>query len=305
MKGDGFFPQWMISILLQCLKEFVAVLFQLLCYARMGNYDFFNGPLILFVTLTVFGFPFLNSNLFTLLRFGPWNKSSEFSVLGMLSQVVCVAFAQILGAAAAAGAWYNIVGRWKMLGEAVDNGILYTNTSVHGAVYNSLDSNVEQEAGLAQFSIFMDECVAQATFLIGLIHIAEVTLPGLLASAAWSTPPQLKPKHTPVPLHFILGVCVLVAGVTRAFPSAHQSPHVSFYLLVTRRLGTEGVDVHACWLRIAGGVTSLVLALPYYWFVYMDRIDDAGWANTLKKVIMDETPAYMRSELLLPGVFKH
>ena len=300
----------MISILFQCLKEFVAVLFQLLCYARMGNYDFFNGPLILFVTLTVFGFPFLNSNLFALLRFGPWNKDSEFTVFGKLFQVMSLAGCQIAGAAAAAGAWYNIVGRWKMLGEAIENGILYTNSSVHGAVYNSLDSNVEVDTTLAQFSIFMDEFAAQAIFFIGLIHIMEVTLPGLLTSAAWNAsgiaPPSSKPKHTPVPLYFILCVCVLVAGVTRAFPSAHQSPHISVYLLVTRSLGTEGIDVKACWLRIGGGIASLVLALPYYWFVYMDRPEEGGgkWGNTLKKVLMDEAPAYMRSELLLPGVFK-
>lgn len=299
--------------LFQGVKEFAAVLFQLLCYSRMGNYDFFNGALVLFVTLTVFGFPFLNPSLFATLRLGPWMKPSEQSVLGTLLQVALMAGFQFSGAIAAAAVWYDIVGRWPSLGKAVDNGVLYNNsTFIHGAVYNSLRSDVEEDRTGARAGIFFDEFVAQMVFMIGLIHIMEAVVPTLLASAAWQPPPEKKdesslPPHTPIPLTFILCASLLVAGVTRAFPSAHQSPHISVFLLFLAYLGAWGIDTVACWLRFAGGLSSVGVVLLYYWYVYVDRgLEDGGvYRKAARSVIIPPgAPVFMRSELLLPGVFK-
>jgi len=276
----------------ECVKGFVSVLFHLLCYARMGNYDFFNGALILFVTLTVFGFPFLNSNLFACLRFGPWNTNSNLG--GSLGQVVLMTAAHTIGAVVAAIAWHDIVKKWGILDKAVD-----------GAVYTSIDGRVENDDD-SRAAILFDELVAQAVFLVGVLHIIEATVPEFMRSAAWYSPSeenQKSPtvKHTPIPLTFILYVSLLVAGVTRAFPSAHQSPHVSVYLLMMNGLGTPGISYTACWFRLLGGVLSLAIALPYYWFVYVDRENNEGnYVKTLKRATIVNVPAFMRSELLLP-----
>jgi hypothetical protein len=265
--------QWVGGTVFLCFKEAVAVMFQLLCYARMGNYDFFNGALILFVTLTAFGFPFLNSNLFTCLRLGPWYirpaHNFEYHLGGTLIQIVFIALFQVGGAAIAAAAWYGIVEKWGMLAKGVDNGMLYTNSNVSGAVYNSIDGRVTADDA-SRAAIFFDEFAAQAAFMVGAIHIMEAVAPGLLISAVWQKkqPASSEPGHTPVPLHFILYVCLLVAGVTRAFPSAHQSPHISVYLLVLGCLGGQGIDTTACWLRIGGGILSLGFVIPYYWYMY-------------------------------------
>ena len=55
-----------------CLKEFTAVLVQLVCFSRLGPVDLFNGGVLLYMILVVFAFPFLNSYLFGFLRFGMW-----------------------------------------------------------------------------------------------------------------------------------------------------------------------------------------------------------------------------------------
>jgi hypothetical protein len=270
-------PEWVYSTLLLGLKESVAVMFQLLCYARMGNYDFFNGALILFVTLTAFGFPFLNSNLFTCLRLGPWYirpvHNFSYHLLGTFIQILVVAVFQVGGAALASAWWYGMVQKWGMLSKGVDNGMLYKNSSVSGAVYNSIDGRVPIDHE-SRSAILFDEFAAQAVFMVGVLHIMEAVVPDFFISAVWYKKPQGQPSaeqpiyHTPVPLHFILYVCFLVAGTTRAFPSAHQSPHISVYLLVLGCLGTPGIDTTACWLRIGGGIFSLFFVILYYWVVY-------------------------------------
>ncbi len=42
-----------------CLKEFVAVLVQLVCYSRLGSVDLINGGVILYMILVVFSFNFI------------------------------------------------------------------------------------------------------------------------------------------------------------------------------------------------------------------------------------------------------
>jgi hypothetical protein len=298
---------WVMGTLLMCLKEIVAVLFQLLCYARMGNYDFFNGALILFATLTVFSFPFLNANLFTCLRLGPWyNRPGQnfgYNLGGTFIQIVCVIVFQFSGAILAAVAWHGILNKWGMLAKGVNNGVLYTNSNISGAVYNSIDGRVPEDND-SKAAIFADEFAAQAAFMVGVLHIIEAVLPGFLLSATYqknqkSPEPQ---SHTPIPLHLILFICLLVAGMTRAFPSAHQSPHVSVYLLVLGRLGAPGIDVTACWLRIGGGVLALVFTLAYYWTVYGEA---SIWGSSQEATKAADTssrplPPFMRSLLVTP-----
>jgi hypothetical protein len=61
-----------LQTIVLCLKEFTAVMVQLVCYSRLGMVDLFNGGLLLFMILIVFAFPFLNSYLFGFMRFGMW-----------------------------------------------------------------------------------------------------------------------------------------------------------------------------------------------------------------------------------------
>ena len=299
---------WVWGTVGMCIKELLAVIFQLLCYARMGNYDFFNGALILFATLTVFSFPFLNPNLFAFLRLGPWryrvDQPGGYHLVGTLVQIFFMVVFQFVGAIVAAVAWHGILNKWGMLAKGVDNGMLYKDSTVSGAVYNSIDGRVTDDND-SRAAIFADECAAQALFMIGVIHIMEAVLPGFLLSATYqkNQKPQTPetPGHTPVPLHFILFVCLLVAGMTRAFPSAHQSPHVSVYLLTLGGLGTPGIDVTACGLRFGGGVLALIVALGYYWLVYGGYFSSM-WGGSQEAIKSEERPlpAFMRSLLVTP-----
>ena len=70
---EGFGNQYYWSqTAVQCLKEFTGVLMFLVAYSRMGMFDTFTGPLVNYVVLVVLAFPFINSYLFFLMRFGPW-----------------------------------------------------------------------------------------------------------------------------------------------------------------------------------------------------------------------------------------
>jgi hypothetical protein len=94
---------------------------------------------------------------------------------------------------------------------------------------------------------------------------------------------------------------LLVAAVTRAFPSAHQSLHISVYFW---HMGW--IDDSRFYCRISAGYAATAAALGYYWFWYVYAGSKAGDEKTGKKKswvrrnFMDKTPAIWRSELRLP-----
>ena len=75
--------------------------------------------------------------------------------------------------------------------------------------------------------------------------------------------------YVPVPFMLIFQLSILIAGVSRAFPSAHLSPHISFYKGYS--------DEHITWMctgmRLVGGTLASFVALGYYfvWYVWVGK----------------------------------
>ena len=98
--NDGFGDsQYWIQTLVQCLKESLGVFMFLVAYSRMGMFDTFTGPLVFYMVQVVLAFPFVNSYLLFLMRFGPWLKRNGDRRWGgrTLIQFVCIVGFQMLG----------------------------------------------------------------------------------------------------------------------------------------------------------------------------------------------------------------
>jgi hypothetical protein len=70
-------------------------------------------------------------------------------------------------------------------------------------------------------------------------------------------------KKLAIPMEFTLHMTLLVAGFLRCFPTAHLSPHISFYLLIMRYTTWKG-----CVCRVGGGVIGLGLSCAFFWGYY-------------------------------------
>lgn len=300
---------WFLGTLLVCFKEFCAVGFQMVCYSRLGSFDFFTGPLVLYVTLVVFNFPFLNPYLFAFLRFGPWlkeNKGSKYKFYVFL-QVVFVSGSQLCGAFVASLITKDYLNKWGR-----DIGFLNSNfTKVDaGVTYNSLDNSLD--SGSVGY-LFAEELVSVVVLLVGVIHILEDCLPKLLDvwmsaeslessergsvksddiqsdSSIESSSVSKTEKGKAVPSDFILHVCILVAGIIRAFPSAHQAMHITVYLVAMRyENGTPGG------YRVFGGSVATFLCVLYYWWAFRPHNQDKLTSKLLKAV---RKPTYMYAKL--------
>jgi len=113
-----------------------------------------------------------------------------------------------------------------------------------------------------------------------------------------SNPQQTRRKlfHVPIPITFIVHVCILLAATSRAFPTAHGTPAISLYLYYV-----GFVDEHVTMLRIGGGFLGAIAALWYYylWYVW-PRNYQVGLAEQFVSKIIAPEPAFLYSELQLP-----
>jgi len=180
--------------LVMCLKEFIAVLVQLICYERLGVVDLFQGGLILYMILVVFNFPFLNSYLFGFLRFGMWFKNPKKDndaalpywgwVLRTCVQFIVVTIFQVAGALCAAEAVKKINSQW------VDAGLY---NAVNGSVAPPVGGNPRigvsyrrpAEDKIAGGDEFFDEFCAVFMLLIGLLHLIASDSDKSLLNTYW------------------------------------------------------------------------------------------------------------------------
>lgn len=332
----GFTTNWFLRTLIQCAKELVAVFFILTAHQRLGAYDLFNTPLVLFLTLVVFAFPVMNTYMFIFLRFGPWFRYD--TLLRSVAQTVMIAIAQIGGAFFAVALYTSKVkdnfddSRFATLANETQKiGILY-----HDSV----------NAGWWEY--FVEEGVAVFVLLVGLVHLIEADMHMLLAHSFWNMgnapttippteqgeekvsllppggepdtlgnrPPaaqftlqssaqpaksKIPPYHS-IPITLIVHVSILVAGIMRAFPSAHQSLHITLYV-GNGILDEWPSDFYG---RLVGGFVGTILALIYYHTVYY-QADSPSKYNPLKKLVVDcrEDNIFMQSALTLPAHMKH
>ena len=274
------------------VKEFFAVVFQLVCYSRLNSFDLFTGPLILYVTLVVFSFPFLNPYLFAVLRLGPWNTGEAW--VATLCQTLSVAAAQCAGGVAAAVISKGASLTWPdaML---VQVGSIVNGTGKNaGVIYN--DSLSENWSRI----VVIEEFAAVLALLVGVIHLVECHAGSLLKNrprvsslvAQETYRPNVSAEDTivPVPSELVFQVCVLVAGILCAFPSAHQALHVSVFI------GVSGAKFD--WWRLLGGVLATAAGVLYYYFIYVWSVDQSSGSHRVMQGVRD--PAYFYSRFADP-----
>jgi hypothetical protein len=337
---------WRGRTALLCLKELVAVMFILTAYNRLGAYsDLLTAPLLLFLTLVVFAFPFLNSYLFVFLRFGPWYAPGHLVRSAVQAALVCGA--QMAGAGCAVALQRQVVAAW------------YSDAAMRNPEGGAIGALYADSVNLGAVESMMEEGCAVFVLLVGLLHCIEADAKGLVAYAFWNEeaakpavvavdseevvqasndmgstgPPAVlpankngvklrplkpplrasqqpattttPPRYNAVPVELILHASLVVAGVVRAFPSAHQSLHITVFVGAAL---VDGGFPDLFWARIGGGIVATGLALGYYHLLYKQAgRESVRMVNPLKRFVVDyiSKPAvFMEAQLALPKHMK-
>jgi hypothetical protein len=301
VKVDDKIDGW--TVLLRALMEFFGVMFQLICFSRLGANDYYymadnantiativtvnnqtdntiniiqttNGGytnskepslaanLVLFVTLVVFQFPFLNAYIVFMydtcvIARTPWKRVSLCVFLtGVQLGAVWVACLFITGVQRAQKPWKGTI-TWMA------PNMTQTRSDPKSLVDADRDLGVE----------FLEEFVAVTALLVGYIHLVYLNFEydkpnGLFGSEKhfFSTIGSGIYKM-PIPITFILQVTLLVAGLLRAFPSAHLSPHISLYIAL---MGYSSWGAFG-W-RIFGGIVAFIVTYLMFWLLYVWRM---------------------------------
>ena len=249
--------------------EFCSVIFQLICFSRLGTKDYYYlvnqnttfaqydsqlepslaANFVLFVTLLVFHFPFLNGYiLFTYdtCVIGRWTVKRAFFCL------LVVGF-QIAGVAAAYGIIKRLQGHWS---DSITWIVPAFKATDEGRIYEA--------------EIF-EEFLAVTALLVGYIHLVYYNFQTKDVQIFYSPThafSDLKKGENklPIPLPFIMQVTLLVAGLLRAFPTSHLSPHISCYLLIMEYTTWSGFGC-----RIGAGIAAYFVTLAWFWGLYSKR----------------------------------
>jgi len=275
---------WVSGTFFLVAKEFFAVVFQLVCYSRLNSFDLFTGPLILYVTLVVFSFPFLNPYLFAVLRLGPWNTGEAW--MATLLQTLFVAVAQCVGAVVAAFISKGARSAWPSAMLVDVNSVVNGTGREAGVIYN--DSLPDSWSGI----VVIEEFAAVLALVVGVIHLVECHAGPLLRNRN-NSPPPTEDGIVPVPSELVFQVCVLVAGIICAFPSAHQAMHISVYLEVSEVYGAKVI-----WLRFLGGAIATVAGVVYYNFIYLWSANKGSRSHAIMHYVRD--PAYLYAAFDMP-----
>jgi hypothetical protein len=257
------------TVLIRTFAEFAAVLFQLVCFSRLGTRDYYylvnhkaefaeydNSQLepslaanfVLFVTLVVFQFPFMNAyilfmyDMCVIAHTSWWRILCCFWLLGV----------QIVGVLMAWRVIRDVQMRWKG-----------TLTWIVPA-FQATDTGISMEAE------FYEEFLAVLALLVGYIHLTYLNFGKLgLFRSPEHLFSELSPQvlAIPIPMTFIMQMTLLVAGLLSAFPTSHLSPHISCYLL------SMGYTTWArFYFRLLGGGAAFIVTYCLFWLGYAPRV---------------------------------
>ena len=285
--GDVVEPIDGYTVLLRASTEFVAVFFQILCFSRVGANDYYyvvqnnqttntsnviqtsskepslEANLVLFVTLVVFQFPYLNGYIVFMY---------ETCVLGRISNTF-VSFLRVL-------LCFFLVG-FQLAGVAAAHAFIWAVQNTQKPWKGTITWLVPNAKGLSASDSgrdlgveLLEEFVAVTALLIGYVHLTYLNFEYGKEPAVklFRSPVHLfatipKPvQQLAIPLPFILQVTLLVAGLLRAFPSAHLSPHISLYIALMGYSTWE-----AFWFRMLGGILAFMVAYMLFWGAYVRR----------------------------------
>jgi hypothetical protein len=254
------------TLVIRSLTEFGAVLFQLICFSRLGSKDYYylvnqkadfaqydNSQLepslasnfVLFVTLLIFQFPFLNGYILFMYDTCVIGRTS-FKRIGTCLILTGI---QIIA----------VVAVWQIIRAAQENwkGTITWIVPQVQATDDGRDFGAE----------FVEEWFAVMALLVGYIHLTYLNFEPLFCSKAHTFSDFSKEVlDFGIPLTFIMQITLLVAGLLRAFPTSHMSPHISCYILAM------GYTTWPAFLtRMAGGVLGFALTYLWFWYFYVPR----------------------------------
>ena len=279
------------AVFTRTLTEFLSVFCSLVCFSRLGAFEptykivrFDNttgvlvpeyessyepslaANLVLFVTLVVFQFPFMNGYIvFTYDR---------CVIGGFHPGRILLCF------------WLEVC---HGLGVLAACGVIWTARNWKGIVWNAPQGAATDEDFHNYGFEASEEFFAVTVLLVGYIHLTynsfkKVGIFGskehLFSKFSDAT------KQRPIPLEFILHMTLLVTAVLRCFPSAHLSPHVSLYLLLMQYSSPARFGC-----RIGGGVGAFVVTWAMFWFVYQKRTQAHGEPGAVTQVDGLPSPA--------------
>ena len=283
---------------IRLVTELCAVVFQIVCFSRLGANAYYFVPkpvavthnttngtsvgafegglvnskepsldsnLVLLVTLVLFQFPFLNG--YIVFMYETCVIGGVSGPTGALRVLLCLVMTgvQLLAVLCATQLIFGVQNAqdpWKALTWMV-----------------SKEKLEASDDGRNMGSEFLEEFVAVTALLVGYVHLTYLNFEYDKKQEArlFASPALLFAKIEPVvrklavPMPFILHVTLLVAGLLRAFPTAHLSPHVSLYLALMgyTTWGAFG------W-RMFGGVVGFFVAYVMFWGVYVRSVEVHG-----------------------------
>jgi hypothetical protein len=105
---------------------------------------------------------------------------------------------------------------------------------------------------------FLDECFGVLSLLIGCVYLFWLQIHDKEVQDKIKEVKKDKKKPPWFDIQFFLRLTLLVASVSRAFPTAHLSLHVSIY-----KWGTGQITPETFWVRFAGGIVGVFLTVVF------------------------------------------
>jgi len=254
------------TLFIRSVTEFAAVIFQLICFSRLGAKDYYylvnqnadfaqydNSQLepslaanfVLFVTFIIFQFPYLNGYILFMYDTCVIGRSS----LQRKGSCLILTGIQIIA----------VVVVWSIIRAAQEN----WKGTITWIVPQVQATDVGRDFGAE----FVEEWFAVMALMVGFIHLTYLNNPDLFCAPTHLFSDFSEEfKNYPIPMTFIVQLTLLVAGLLRAFPTCHLSPHISCYIMA---MGYTTWP--AFFTRMAGGVTGLIFSYLWYWFLYVPR----------------------------------
>jgi hypothetical protein len=216
------------------IQELISVAFQLTCLSRLGTDEIISN-LILFLTLIVFAGPYLNIYI-TFIH----HICIKEDILWYLPKALFIMVMHLCGALIATAIVTNSSRDWS------DN-IVWKSRPVP----NSSITGYKFDWGIE----FYEEMTGVTSLLIGCAYLFWLqTHEGIQKKIE-----ELKENNNPIPyfdINFFLRLTLLVASVSRAFPSVHLSFHISAYLLGMELISWDQFGAH-----VVGGLVGLLITV--------------------------------------------
>lgn len=215
-------------------QEFTSVAFQLTCLSRLGTDEIISN-LVLFLTLIVFAGPYLNIYI-TFIH----HICIKEDIGWYFFKAVFIMLMHMGGALIATLIVTKSSEDWS-------NNIVWKSRPVSNSSITGYEFNWARE--------FYEEMTGVTSLLIGCAYLFWLqTHEGIQEKIE-----KLRQDKNPIPffdINFFLRLTLLVASVSRAFPSAHLSFHISVYLRGMELISWEQFSAH-----VVGGLVGLLITV--------------------------------------------